>query len=175
MTTITICLICIIMPFLALMHYFAINKCLSQVALQLFVMTYYEISRTLIQMKKKPSLRKFVMWLRSPAASFYSQNLNPGVLTFSLYPGSFYFNRQPSPDPGLCTAKTCWGWVLCPEPCSSLPCELSPGLPVQRNLEHAVVICGTLCFWEMGAYTAQKKQHLPTQTRLPEAINNQAQ
>lgn len=59
----------------------------------------------------------------------------------------------------------------CPAGCSLLSPTLFAlliisRLPPQRNLEHAEVICGAFCFWEMGAYTAQKEQHLPTQTVL---------
>ena len=84
---------------LALMHYFAINKYLSQVSHHGFIMVLWNKQNFNPDEEETKPHKISVMCLRSLAHSFESQDLSPRVLTFSNYPGSFYSSPQPTPQP----------------------------------------------------------------------------
>lgn len=84
---------------LALLRYCAISKYLSQVSHHGFIMVLRNKQNFNPDEEETKPHKVSVICLRSLANSFQSQDLNPRVLTFSTYPGSFYSSPQPTPQP----------------------------------------------------------------------------
>ena len=137
---------------LALLHYFISSKYPSQVSLRVFIrMSWNRQNCSTDEEETEPHEISAICWRSSD--SLENQNLNPGVLTFSAYPGSFYSN----PQPWALGCQELLGLGALLQAQLLLPCVVIPGAPCAEEFRtRCGYLWSTLSLGDGGLHSSEK-------------------